>query len=129
MREKKRDVEPRDKIEEKDAGNKRVLGANEVKHEQSDTGDGLPKTEPVWAQQFVLQKIIFRTGQRFQNHSDNKHAAVSAVALPGQGWTRRIKRDHEPDADPEKGGHHYNLAEQEDAVETLRPLRDHGYCT
>ena len=111
MRKKQGDVEPRDKIEEKESGDKRVLRPDEIKHEQPNAGNRLPETEPVRTQQLVLQKIIFRAGQCFQNHSDDEHAAVSAIALPGQGGTRRIKGDHEPNADPEKDRHHHDLAE------------------
>src|SRR3984893_7572283 len=99
MRKEQGDVEPRDKIEEKESGDKRVLSPDEIKHEQPNAGNRLPETEPVRTQQFVLQKIIFRAGQCFQNHSDDKHAAVGAVALPGQDGARRIKGDNEPYTD------------------------------
>ena len=77
------------------------------------------------AQQFVLQKEIFGAAQRFQCQSEHEHSAVNAVAAPGQRAARRIKRHHDPDADPEDRGDDDDLAKQEDAVKSFRPLRDH----
>ena len=60
MREKKRDIKPRHKIEKENSGNERVFGRDKVKHQHSDAGDRLPQTQPVGTQQFILDKIIFR---------------------------------------------------------------------
>src|SRR5205814_1491129 len=64
----------------------------------------------------------------FQRHAQNEHAAVDAVTSPGQVCDRwRGKGDHDPDAKPKQQRHNENLAKHEDAVETFRPLRNHGY--
>ena len=130
MRKKQRDVKPRHEVEEKDSGDERVLGRDQVENEQANAGNGLAKTEPMLPQQFVLPKIIFRTapGQRLQTHSENNQAAVNAVALPGQFRAGRIKSHHDPDAEPEERCDHHDLAEQQKAVETFCALRNHGYC-
>ena len=130
MGEEQRDVEPRDKVEKENSRNERVLGGDEVNHQHADADEGLAKTEPMLPEQFVLQKIIFRaaTGERFQKDPENKQAAVNAVATPRQLGAGRIEGHHDPDAEPEKGGHDHDLTEQEKAVETFRALRNHGYC-
>ena len=127
MREEQGDVEPRNEVEQKDTRNERVLGRDQIKHQQTDAGGGLAQAESMRAQQFVLQKKVFGTVQRFQSQSEDEHAAVNAVALPGEGagGRGRIKRHHDPDAEPEKRGHDDDLAKQEDAVKSFRPLREH----
>jgi len=127
MREEQGDIEPGNKVEEENSRNERVLGGDEIKNQQAGAGDGLPKTEPMLPQQFVLQKIITRAaaGERFQEHPENEQAAVNAVTSPGELGTRRIKRHHDPDAEPEKRGDDDDLAKQEDTVKSFRPLRDH----
>ena len=130
MREEQRDVEPGNKVEKENSRNERVLGGDEIKHEHPDAGERLPKTEAMLPEQFVLQKIITRAaaGERFQEHPKNEQATVNAVTSPGKLGTGRIKSHHDPDAEPEKCGHHHDLAEEEKAVETFRALRNHGYC-
>src|SRR5260370_33766432 len=76
------------------------------------------------AKQFVLQKKVLGTAQRFQSQSEHEHAAVNAVAAPGQRAARRIKCDHDPDAAPEDYGDDDDLAKQEEAVKDFRPLRE-----
>ena len=70
------------------------------------------------AQQLVLEEIIFRPvpAQRLDRHAQDQQSAVNAIALPGQFPSRRIKGDHDPDAEPEKDGHEQDLAEQENAI-------------
>ena len=77
------------------------------------------------AKQFVLQKKVLGTAQRFQSQSEHEHAAVNAVAAPGQRAAWRIKCDHDPDAEPEDCGDDDDLAKQEEAVKSFRPLREH----
>src|ERR1700730_12651491 len=125
MREEKCDIEPGNEIEQKDTRNKCVLGRDEIKHQQSSAGGGLPETESMRAQQFVLKKKVFGTAQCFQSQSQHEHPAVNAVTAPGQRAARRVKGDHDPDADPEKRGDDDDLAKQEEAVKSFRPLRDH----
>ena len=123
------DVEPRHEIEEEQPGDERVLRRDQIENEGADTGEGLAQTEPMLPEQFVLQKIIFRsiTAQGFQSHAEHEQPAINGVAPPGPlGAARRIKRHHYPDAEPEKQRDHHDLAEQEDAIKTLRALRDHG---
>ncbi len=60
MRKEQRDVEPRNKIEEKDSRNERVFGRDQIEDEQADAGDGLAQAQPMRPKQFILQKIIFR---------------------------------------------------------------------
>src|ERR1700686_4950993 len=98
------DVEPRHEIEQKYARNKCVLGGDEIKHEQSDAGCCLAETEPMRANQFVLKKKVFGTTQCFQSQSQHEHPAVNAVATPGQRSAGRLKRHHDPDAEPENHG-------------------------
>ena len=107
-----------------DAG---VFRGDEIKHKQTDARRGLAKTEPVRPQQFVLQKEIFRAAQRFQSQSQDEHSAVNAIAAPRERTDGRIKRHHDPNAEPEKRRDNDDLAKQEEAVESFRPLRDHVY--
>ncbi len=76
-------------------------------------------------EKFVLQEKIFRPTQRFQSQPEHEHSAVNAVTAPGQRAAFGIKRHHDPDADPENGGDNDDLAKQEDAVKSFRPLREH----
>jgi hypothetical protein len=76
--------------------------------------------------QFVLEKVILRTGERFQQHAEDEHPAINTVSAPRKFCARRIKGHHNPDAEPEKTGDHDDLAEQEKARETFRALGDHG---
>src|SRR4051812_32552229 len=78
-------------------------------------------------EKFVLEKGILRSAQSFQSHAEDKHAAVNAVAAPGQFAALGIKRHHDPDPEPESGGYDENLAKQEEAVESFRALREHDY--
>jgi hypothetical protein len=39
----------------------------------------------------------------------------------------RKKGDHDPDAKPEEDRYEHDLAEQENAIQTLRALRNHDY--
>ena len=125
MREEEYDVEPRNEIEQEYTRNKCVLGGDEIKHQQSNAGRRLSETEPMRAQQFVLEKKVFGTAQCFQSQSQHEHPTVNAVPAPGQGAAGRIKHHHDPDADPENCGDDDDLAKQEDAVKSFRPLRDH----
>jgi len=129
MRKEQRDVEPRNKVKEKDSRNERVLRRNQIQDERAGTGNGLAQAQAVLPEQFVLEKIIFRavTGKRLQKHPEHQHAAVDAVTAPGQFRAGRVKRDHHPDTEPEKKSDNNDLAEQEKAVETFRALRNHGY--
>jgi len=127
MRKEKSDVEPRNEIEEKESRNECIFGGDEIEHQQADAGDGLAHTQPMRSKQFILQKIIFRPTERFQEHAENEDAAINAVASPSQFGTGRIKGDHYPNAKPEKQRDHDDLAKQEEAVKTFRPLRDHDY--
>lgn len=129
MREEQRDIEPGNKVEEKHSRNERVLGGDEVKHQHSNTGQGLAKTEAMLPKQLIVQEIVFRAAarKRFQEHSENEQAAVDAVTSPGQFRARRVKRHHYPDTEPEQKSDDDDLAEQEKAVETFRALRNHGY--
>src|SRR5437870_3585818 len=129
MREEKHDVEPRNEVEQKYTRDECVFGRHEIKHKQSDARRRLPKTEPVWPKQFVLQEKIFRATQRFQSQPEHEHSAVNAVTAPGQRAAFGIKRHHDPDADPENRGDNDDLAKQEDAVKSFRPLREHVYLT
>src|SRR6266702_4017544 len=104
MREEKHDVEPRNEVEQKYTRDECILGSSEIKHQQPDAGRRLPKTEPMRSEQLVLQEKIFRAAQRFQSQSEHEHSAVNAVAAPGERAARRIKRDHDPDAEPEERG-------------------------
>src|SRR5207248_2620047 len=81
------------------------------------------------AEQFILEEIIFRSvaAQGFERHPENKQPAINAVAPPGQLGPRRVKRNHDPDPEPEKDRDDQDLAEQENAIETLRALGDHDY--
>src|ERR1700736_3627358 len=125
MREEEGDVEPRNEIKQEYARDKCVLGGDEVKHKQPDAGRRLPKTEPMRAQQFVLEEVAFRSTQRFQSQSQHEHSTVNAITAPGQRAAGRVKRHHDPDAEPENRGDDDDLAKQEDAVKSFRPLRDH----
>src|SRR5919204_1999082 len=80
------DIEPGDKIEKEHARDKRVLGADKIKHEQTQSGHGLAQTQPMLLEQFVLQEIILRAaaGKRFQPDTEHDQAAVDAVAAPGE---------------------------------------------
>src|SRR5712691_8594986 len=110
MREEEDDVEPRNEIEQEYARNKCVLGGDEVEYEQTDAGRRLPETEAMRAQQFVLEKKVFGTAQCFQSQTQHEHPTVNAVPAPGQGAAGRIKRHHDPDADPENRGDDNDLA-------------------
>src|ERR1700736_1916161 len=122
MGKKKRNVEPRNKVEEKDSRNERVFGGNQIEDEQADAGHGLAKTQSMRAQQCVLEEVIFRATERFQDHSHNQHRAVNAVTPPSQFGARGVKSDQYPNPDPENASDDHDLAEQEEAVETFRPL-------
>jgi len=122
------DIEPRNEIEEEDSRNECIFGGDEIEHQQADAGDGLAHAQPMRSKQFILQKIIFRATERFQEHTENEDAAINAVAPPGQFGTGRVKGDHYPNANPEKQRDNDDLAKQEEAVKTFRPLRDHDYC-
>jgi len=80
-------------------------------------------------EQFVLQKIILRARERFEEHAENEHAAVNAVAPPSNLGARRVERHHDPHTEPEQAGDDYNLAKQKEAIQSFRPLRDHVYLT
>src|SRR5205807_4714672 len=97
--------------------------------EQPDAGRRLPEAEPMRAEEFVLQEKILRATQRFQSQPEHEHSAVNAVAAPGQRAAFGIKRHHDPDAEPEKRGDNDDLAKQEEAVKSFRPLREHVYLT
>ena len=81
------------------------------------------------AEQFVRHEIIpgAGAGQRLDRHSQDQQPAVNAIPAPGQFRTLGIKGDHDPDAKPEKDCDEHDLAEQENAIKTLRALRDHCY--
>lgn len=127
MRKEQSNIEPGNKIEEKDSRNECVLGGDEIEYEQADAGNGLAHAEPMRSQQFILQKVTFRATKRFQEHAKNEHAAIDAVAPPGQFGAGRMKRDHHPNTKPEKQRDHDDLAKQKEVVKTFRPLRDHDY--
>src|ERR1700682_5773317 len=78
-------------------------------------------------QQFVVQEIILGSvaGERFEQETDDEHAAVNAVSPPGELGPGRIERDHDPDAEPEKRGDDQDLTKQEKAIKTLLALGDH----
>ena len=123
------DVEPGNEIEKEKSRNERVLGRDQIKDEHSNTGQSLAEREPMLAEQFALKKISFRTfaAEGFTQKPDNEGCAVDAVAMPGQVRARRIKSDHEPDANPEETSHDRDLAKQKNAIQSLGPLGDHGY--
>ena len=127
MRKEQRHIQPRDEIEEKDARNEGVLRRDQVKHERAGAGNGLAQAEAMLPEQFVLQKIMLRSvaAERLQQHAENEHSAVRAVTLPGQAGGGGVKGCHHPDAKPEEQGDNNDLAEQEKAIKTFRPLRDH----
>ena len=130
MREKQSDVEPRHEVEKENARDERVLGCDQIKEERADAGESLPQAQPMLAQQFVLEEIIFRPvpAERLQRHSQDEQSAINAVASPGPFRPAgRIKRDHYPDAKAEEDRDDHDLAEQENPVETLRSLRHHDY--
>src|SRR5438132_6628 len=129
MGEEERDIEPWNEVEQEHARNECVFRRDQIKHEQSDARRRLPKTEPMRTEEFILQEKIFRAAECFESQSENKDAAVNAVSVPSQRAARRIKRHHDPDAEPEKRGDDNDLAKQEEAVESFRPLRDHVYLT
>ena len=83
----------------------------------------------MWTEQFILEEKIFRAVQCFQSQTEHEHPAVNAVATPGERAAFRIKCHHDPDADPEERGDDDDLAKQEEAVKTFRPLREHDYIT
>src|SRR5437667_395647 len=128
MRKEQADVEPGHKIEKENARDKSVLCSDEVKDKHAHTGNSLAETEPM-AEEYILQKVIFGAapGDRFQPDTENDQPAVNAVTPPGELGARagRIERHHHPNAKPEKQGDDHDLAEQEEAVETFRALRDH----
>ena len=131
MREEQGDVEPGNEIEEENSRDEGVLGRDQIKDEGADAGEDLPQTQPMLAQQFVLEEIILRAvaAQRLDRHSQHQQPAVNAIAAPGEFRAAgRIKGDHDPDAEPEEDGDDEDLAEQENAIETLRALRDHVIC-
>ena len=81
------------------------------------------------AEQFVLEEIIFRsvTAERFQRHPEDEQAAIDGVTSPGPvGAAGHIKRDHYPNAEKEEDRDENDLAQQKNAIKTLRALRDHG---
>src|ERR1700676_848120 len=127
MREEQGHVEPWNKIKEEDSRDEGVLGRNQIKNEGADAGEHLPQTQSMLAQQFVLEEIVLRavTAQRLDRHSQNQQPAVNAISAPGQFRPWRIKRDHDPDAEPEKNRHERDLAEKENAIQTLGALRNH----
>ena len=131
MREEQSDVEPGDEVEKENARDEGVLRRDEIKDERDDAGEGLAKREPVLAQELVLQEIIFRAvaADGFDRHAENEEEAVNAVAAPGQLAAIGVEGDHDPDAEPEKGGDDEDLAEEEKAVEPFRALRNHGYAS
>src|ERR1043166_3056317 len=120
-----RDVEPRDEVEEKYTRNERVLGRDQIDHEQSNAGDGLPKAQPMWPKQFVLQKIILGPAERFEQHSEHQASAINPVTSPGRLGARRVKGHHDPDPEPEQASDHNELAKQKQPVKSFRPLCDH----
>ena len=61
MRKKKRDIKPRDKVEEEKSRDERVLGRDQIEDQRADAGEGLAQAQPVLPEQFVLEKIIFRS--------------------------------------------------------------------
>jgi hypothetical protein len=81
------------------------------------------------AKQFILEEKIFRAAQCFQSQTEHEHSTVNSVSAPGERAALRIKRDHDPDADPEERRHDDDLAKQEEAVKSFRPLREHDYLT
>ena len=93
MREKQGDIEPRHEVEEENSRDERVLGRDQVKDERADAGEGLAQTQPMLAQQFVLEEIIFRTvaAERFERHAQDEQPAINAVASPGQFGPRENK--------------------------------------
>src|SRR5688572_25935014 len=128
MGEEQRDIEPWDEVEEENTRDERVLGRDQIKDQRPDAGEGLAQAQPMLAEQFVLEKIILRavTAERFERHPQDEQAAVNAVAAPGPFRSAiGIKRHHYPDAQPEEEGDNDDLAEQENAIESLRALRDH----
>lgn len=129
MREKQGHVEPWNKIKEKDSRDEGVLGRNQIKNEGADAGENLPQTQSMLAQQFVLEEIVLRAiaAQRLDCHSQNQQPAVNAIPVPRQLRSRRIEGDHDPDAEPEEDRHKYDLAEEKNAIQTLRALRNHDY--
>src|ERR1043166_387928 len=129
MREEQGHIEPGNKIEEEDSRDESVLGSDQIEDEGAGAGEDLPQSQAMLAQQFVLEKIIFRpvTAERFDQHSQNQQPAVNAVATPGQLRSRRMEGDHDPDPEPEEDRHQHDLAKQENAIQTLRALRNHDY--
>src|SRR5690348_14884089 len=81
MREKERDVEPGQKIEEENSRDKGVLCRDQVKNEDADARESLAKREAMLAQEFALQKIAFRAlpTERLAKQTDDEHRAVNAI--------------------------------------------------
>src|SRR5439155_12561651 len=81
------------------------------------------------AQEFALQEIIFRTlaTQRFSEKPNDQHRAINAVTAPGELRAGRIEGHHHPNAKPKERPHDRDLAEQKNAIQSLRALGDHGY--
>ena len=117
MGEKESDIQPRDKIEEENSGDERILGRDQVNDEQTDAGDRLSKAQPMRPQQFIAPKGILGAAQRLESHAQDEDAAVNAVTPPGEIFdSRRVKRDHDPYAKPEQQSDDQDLAKYEEAV-------------
>src|ERR1700736_4539504 len=74
-----------------------------------------------------MQEIILGAVacERFEQKSDDEHAAINAVSAPGEIGARRIEGHHDPDAEPEKRSDDQDLTEQEKAIKTFLALGDH----